>query len=244
LKAAGPFLPESSPGASPVALRRDAQGAWIATLAGEDLTLLPERALHWPRVSTLIVADVHLGKAASFRAGGIPIPRGTTASDLSRLSVLIERTRAARLIVLGDFLHAPEGRVAALDAAIRAWRQAHAALALTLVRGNHDERAGDPPASWGVEVVDAPHSLAPFALYHEPATPPTGYALCGHVHPGARLSSAAGDSARLPCFVLGPRRALLPAFGRLTGLHMIAGRVSETRVVIAASTLYPLPSTG
>ena len=45
--------------------------------------LLAERALYWPRAATLFVADVHLGKAAAFRAGGVPLPRGATAADLA-----------------------------------------------------------------------------------------------------------------------------------------------------------------
>ena len=80
-----------------------------ATLAGESVELLAERAIHWPGGHTLFVADVHLGKAAAFRAGGVAIPRGATAHDLARLDGLIERTRARRLVVLGDFLHAAAG---------------------------------------------------------------------------------------------------------------------------------------
>ena len=190
----------------------------------------------------LFVADLHLGKAAAFRAGGVPIPRGATATDLARLDALIERTAARRLVVLGDFLHAAAGRVPALDVAFRQWRAAHAALAITLVRGNHDARAGDPPPAWNIDVVSAPHPLAPFVLCHEPATPRTGHALCGHVHPGVRIAGGAHQSVRLPCFVLGRQRTLLPAFGRLTGLATVAPARGETIVAIAGSRLFALPS--
>ena len=211
------------------------------TLCGEQIELLAERALFWPRARTLFVADVHLGKAAAFRAGGVAIPRGATANDLARLAALIARTRAARLVVLGDFLHAAAGRVAALDAAFVRWREAHAALAITLVRGNHDAHAGDPPPAWGISVVADPHPLAPFVLCHEPASPRTGYALCGHIHPGVRVAGA-HDSVRLPCFVIGHRRALLPAFGRLTGLALVTRSARETVVAIAGPRLFTLPA--
>jgi len=219
-----------------------AAGALATELGGEPVVLLAERALHWPRGATLFVADLHFGKAASLRAGGVPIPRGATASDLDRLDALLRHTGSTRIVVLGDLIHAAAGRVAALDAAVRAWRERHADVALTLVRGNHDERAGDPPAGWDIEVVAAPHRLAggPFVLHHEPAVPPSGYALCGHVHPGVRLAGTGGDSVRLPCFVLGPTRALLPAFGRLTGLALVAARPGETCVAIAGRALFPL----
>jgi DNA ligase-associated metallophosphoesterase len=219
-------------------------GAALVTLAGETVELLAERALFWPDAQTLFVADVHLGKAATLRAGGVPIPRGATATDLARLDALIERKAARRLVVLGDFLHAAAGRVPALDVAFRQWRATRAALAITLVRGNHDARAGAPPPAWDVDVVSDPHPLAPFVLCHEPATPRTGHALCGHLHPGVRIASGARESVRLPCFVLGRRRTLLPAFGRLTGLALVVPAPGETIVAIAGTRLFALPSRG
>ncbi len=235
LFATGRIGPAVAASASPHA------GVAIATLGGESVLLLAERAIHWPGGGALFVADVHLGKAAAFRAGGVAIPRGATAADLARLDALIGRTRARHLVVLGDFLHAAAGRVPALDEAFVRWRARHASLAITLVRGNHDERAGDPPATWGVTVVADPHPLAPFVLCHEPATPRTGHALCGHLHPGVRIAGGARESVRLPCFVLGPRRTLLPAFGRLTGLAMVSPAAGETIVAIAGRRLFALP---
>ncbi len=212
-----------------------------ARIAGETVELLAERALHWPRANTLFVADVHLGKAAAFRAGGVPMPRGATAGDLARLAALVQRTRATRLVVLGDLLHAASGCVAALDAAFRRWRDAHPALEVVLVRGNHDARAGDPPRAWDVDVVAEPHPLAPFLLCHVPQAPRTGYALCGHLHPGVRIAGNTYESARLPCFVVGRRRALLPAFGRLTGLALVGASSPDIIVAIAGARLFVLP---
>ena len=226
---------------TPAAAVTDAPGVHAITLAGERVQLMADRALFWPHASTLFVADVHLGKAAAFRAGGIPVPQGSTQADLARLSALFARTGAQRLVVLGDFLHAAAGRVAALDAAFRAWRLEHAAQSLVLIRGNHDDHAGDPPPAWGIDVVAEPHPLAPFLACHLPVEPRTGYALCGHIHPGVWLSGAGEAPARLPCFVVGPRRAILPAFGRFTGLAMIRPEAGETRVAIAGSRLFPLP---
>ena len=228
------------PASPPAAAARSAD-RWSTSLAGEAVELYAERALLWTRMRTLFVADVHLGKAAAFRAGGVPIPRGSTASDLARLEALVEASGAKRLCVLGDFLHAKAGVVPALDAAFRAWRGRHASLAITLVRGNHDANAGDPPEGWGVEVVGEPYALPPFLASHAPVSPRTGYALCGHVHPGVRLSGRGDESVRLPCFVLGRRRAILPAFGRMTGLAIVAPSPDETVVAIAGRELFRLP---
>ncbi len=215
-------------------------GVLAAALAGERVELHADRALHWPHAHTLFVADVHLGKGAAFRAGGVPLPRGGTAADLSRLTRLVERTGSTRLVILGDFLHAKAGRVDALDARFVAWRRQHAALEITLVRGNHDARAGDPPLHWGVRCVADPHALPPFIGCHHPATPPSGYALCGHLHPGVRLHGRGEQTARLPCFVLGARRAILPAFGRFTGLALVQPGHDDVLVAIAGNGLFAL----
>src|SRR5258706_9161580 len=122
------------------------------TLAGETVELLPERALFWPRTRTLVVADLHWGKAATFRAAGIPIPAGTTTSDLARLNAILDRTGARRILILGDLFHAAPGRAAPTTLAmLRRWRASHANVDMLLVRGNHDRHAGDPPAELEIE---------------------------------------------------------------------------------------------
>jgi uncharacterized protein len=214
---------------------------YATALAGEAVELHADRALYWPRERTLFIADVHLGKAATLRAGGIPLPRGATGNDLARIGQLFNLTRAVRLVVLGDFLHARSGRVAALDQAFRAWRESWSSVSIALVRGNHDARAGDPPAGWGIECVGEARALPPFVACHAPVAPPSGYALCGHVHPGVVLGGAVDTPVRLPCFVLGSRRAILPAFGRLTGLAEVALAEDDRVVAIAGQKLFAVP---
>jgi DNA ligase-associated metallophosphoesterase len=218
-----------------------AETAYDTVMAGERVVLHAERALYWPRCATLFIADLHLGKAATFRAGGVPLPRGSTAADLARLTTLIARTGAARLVILGDFFHARAGRVDGLDAAFTAWRDAHAALEITLVRGNHDRHAGDPAPHWNVTCVADPHALPPFIGVHHPVAPRSGYALCGHIHPGVRIHGAGEQTARLACFVVGTRRAILPAFGRFTGLAPVELAEDDRIVAIAGSRLFALP---
>ncbi len=178
--------------------------------------LLPEKALLWPREKMLIIADIHFGKAASFRAAGVPVPRGTTSENLAALDVLIEAHDVAHIMFLGDFLHARAAHASATVAAMLAWRARHPRLALTLVRGNHDRHAGDPAASLQIALVDEPHTIGPFAFCHHPDLDTAGYALAGHIHPTFRLATRF-DSLRLPCFVVGGGRMILPSFGAFTG---------------------------
>ncbi len=186
-------------------------------LAGQPVELLPEKALWWPAERRLFVADLHLGKAATFRALGQPVPGGTTQENLARLDGLIERHRPRELIFLGDFLHAAQARTPSLLATVADWRERHAALDCTLVRGNHDHRAGDPPASLRIRWVDEPWLCGPFAACHHPQRHPTHFVLAGHLHPARRLFGPGRDSLRMPCFVHEGEQLILPAFGEFTG---------------------------
>lgn len=187
------------------------------TVVGERVLLLPERALLLPSLDTVLVADLHWGKAAAFRAAHVPVPTGTTASDLARLSTVLERTKASTLVVLGDLLHAKAGRQKGTLDTIAEWRARHAHVRMRLVRGNHDTHAGDPPPSLDIECVDAPLMVGPFACTHHPEPDPTGYVLSGHLHPHVALGRRGDSRVTLPCFVFGEYVGVLPAFTEFSG---------------------------
>ncbi|QHI99113.1 ligase-associated DNA damage response endonuclease PdeM [Xylophilus rhododendri] len=211
-------------------------------LAGEAVQFLPDPALWWPAGGTLFVADLHIGKAAVFRARGLPVPSGTTRINLDRLSSLLSRHAARRLVVLGDFLHARESRTPSVLTALQAWRLAHAAVEMVLVRGNHDSHAGDPPASLGIAVVDEPWSAGPFACCHHPQLQPGRHVLAGHVHPAVRLRGTGRDALRLPCFSTGAGLTLLPAFGDFTGSHVLAPETGRLLFAVGGGRVWPVPA--
>ncbi|WDY59129.1 ligase-associated DNA damage response endonuclease PdeM [Pseudomonas sp. PSKL.D1] len=183
----------------------------------ETLWLLADRAIYWPAQRALLVADVHIGKAASYRALHQPVPKGTTAATLQRLDSLLATHDCEQLIILGDFLHARAARTPATMALLQAWRNRHPCLHVRLIRGNHDRHAGDPPGELNIEVHDEPWLLGPFALQHEPTPHPERPVLAGHVHPVFTLRGRARQRLRLRCFVMQSQVSLLPAFGEFTG---------------------------
>jgi DNA ligase-associated metallophosphoesterase len=200
-------------------------------IADTELWLLADKAVYWPEEETLLIADAHFGKAAAYRKLGQPVPQGTTQANLRRLDALLQRHPCKRLIFLGDFLHAPQSHAATTLGALHEWRGKHASLTITLIRGNHDRRAGDPPASLCIDVAAEPSLLGPFALQHEPQPHSNRLVLAGHLHPTFQLSGRGRQSLRLPCFCVDAAMMLLPAFGAFTGGMNIA-RVAGRRIFV------------
>lgn len=206
-------------------------------VGGHALQLLPQKAAFLPHIFTLLIADAHIGKAVSFRALGVPVPAGTTTENLNLISLLVTRHQAQRIIFLGDFLHSAKSHAAATMAAVARWRELHANLQITLVRGNHDDRAGDPPAHLRIDVVDEPLRLGGLALCHHPQEVAGAYVLAGHIHPCMKLSGRGRDRLRLPCFWMGPRTGVLPAFGAFTGMAEVQPSAQDRVFAVAGEAV-------
>lgn len=210
-------------------------------LAEEALWLLADKAVYWPARKCLLIADAHFGKASAYRSLGQPVPRGTTTDNLQRLDRLLTAFPGAQVIFLGDFLHGPGSHASGTLNALRAWRERHAGVGLTLIRGNHDKRAGDPPGDLNIEVVTEPLLMGPFALQHEPDAHASHHVLAGHVHPVYRLRGKGRQSLRLPCFLLGNQVSLLPAFGAFTGGYSVTQQEEGSRIfVIGDHEVWPV----
>ena len=209
-------------------------------LGGERLLLLAQKAMYWPARKMLIIADIHFGKAAAFRALGVPVPRGTTTQNLLALDALLASHVCDEIVFLGDFLHARAAHAPATVAAMLAWRARHPLLRLTVVRGNHDLHAGDPAAALGMHMADEPHDVGKLSFCHHPETPATGHVLAGHVHPVFHLRAGRGG-LRLPCFLLGPSRSILPSFGAFTGGHAVQPAAGERVYVTADAVIFAIP---
>lgn len=210
-------------------------------LGGQPLGLLPQKAAFLPESNTLLVADAHIGKAVSFRKLGVPVPRGTTTETLAVLTALVQQHGVRRIVFLGDFLHSARSHAPSTLGAVARWRQAHAALELTLVRGNHDDHAGDPPTALGIECVDEPLLLGGLALCHHPQARAEGYVLAGHLHPCVHLGGRAHDRLRLPCFWFGAEVGVLPAFGAFTGMHGVRAAEGDRVFVVGDDAVTELP---
>jgi len=203
---------------------------------------LPQRAALWLARRWLVVADAHFGKAAVFRARGVPVPRGTTQANLARLSALIGQARPSRVVFIGDLLHAREAHSAGTMRLLLQWRRHHADLAMTLVEGNHDRAAGALPAELGIDTVVEPWPVHGIAFCHHPQRLDGASVVAGHLHPCVRLFGAANDTVRLPCFWRRAGLLTLPAFGEFTGGAPVEREAGDRVLAVAGERLIEIPA--
>lgn len=179
---------------------------------GDHLQLLGEKAVWDPQRRTLLLADVHLGKAETFQVHGIPLPSDGDAANFNTLLALAHRLQPEAVVVLGDLIHSRLGLTAELRAKLHALPDL-LGCPLRLVGGNHER------GSWIEGLAQEPaQALGPWWLSHEPDPRPGHLNLCGHLHPVAVVGRGK-ERLRLPCFALDrdSARLAVPAFGRLTG---------------------------
>ncbi len=221
---------------------------------GARLWLLAQRAAYLPEAEALLVSDVHLGKAASFRELGVPVPAGTTGSNLQRLQELVERVGPKRLIVLGDLFHSPQGLTAPLIQALQCWLEQIADVEVELIEGNHDRNSGKRlnhlltglGLNLRLKFSQQPIFLEPFLLCHEPIewrryssdedaafsrSMRSALQVTGHIHPVVQIKGLGRDALRLPCFWRNEQALVLPAFGEFTGGYPVDPKGGECFVV-------------
>ena len=191
------------------------------TLGTTKAELLADRAVFLPGSKTLVIADLHLGKSATFRTHGVPVPEGSTTADLSRLRILLSTTGAKTLVVAGDLIHSHDGLTASVLDALHLWLE-EIAIPVILTEGNHDRRSPLARRNLPLEIV--PDILTDdLIITHDPKDLPHDQpGIAGHLHPGIRLRESRQSSLRLPIFLLRNKNHLiLPAFSEFTGLQLV-----------------------
>ncbi len=190
---AAPFVP------SPTRVLVDADTVLDARLA------LYHRAERW-----LAVADVHFGYELSQRAAGALFPAWGMDDIEARLTALLHDYRPERLVVVGDFVHDGVAREPARRLVERLG--AAGACEIVLIMGNHDRRA------FGAGEMRPSFRTERFYFHHGDGSGPSAEvvagrtAVIGHYHPAATVGDGAGVALKLPAFVQGADRWVLPAF--------------------------------
>jgi DNA ligase-associated metallophosphoesterase len=198
----------------------------------EELWLLPQKAIWYPKYQSLILSDVHLGKTGHFRKAGIAIPKEVAQEDLATLSDLIEQYSPKQIIFLGDLFHSEINNDWQW---FSLWRELHHRIKIILVKGNHDILPPIVYAQLRLTVVDF-LEMGSFTFIHEPVdinSKTESYTISGHIHPGVCLRGKGRQFLNLPCFYFGAQQAILPAFGKFTGLAIL--KINATDKVFAVT---------
>ncbi len=199
--------------------------------AGSEWLLLPERMAFCVEHSALLLADLHLGKAAHFRRAGLAVPDGNSIDDLTRIERAVQHTHAARVIVLGDFTH--HGLLSSEES--RRWHELRKTLSCSVhvVLGNHDRHLALSLAEQLKISVSVSTKLGALVLRHEPEFG-AEFEMAGHLHPVVKLPGM----IRQPVFWRHHRSLILPAFSHFTGGMLVdAHRNDDVYVVPAAQAL-------
>lgn len=206
---------------------------------GQPLILRGDGSVLLPETEQLLIADLHLGKDASFRAAGVPVPPGVNDATFSLLDQAISETAAKEVLILGDLIHNRDSMTESLIERFAAWRE-QLDGGVHLVLGNHDRHAKRFPASWQLRVSNQV-TIGNLYLCHEAVSDEadaTGkIQIGGHWHPVATFGRGA-DSMRLPCFVVDAWQIILPAFGPFKGGMTQARKHGRRLFPIAQSKIW------
>ena len=202
--------------------------------SGEKLLLSNHRVIFWDAQKTIILSDLHIGKAAHFRKSGIAISSEILVDDLKNLELLIYHFQAEKVIIVGDLFHA--GYNSDLDL-FKKWR-AQFSQEFILIKGNHDRLKCEHYENLGIICEENHLQISNITFIHEPKNPEENtFYISGHIHPGFVLKGKT-ERLRLPCFAVSELQIILPAFSKFTGLDTKTLKGDFRKIVFTEGTIF------
>lgn len=182
------------------------------SLSGRSFRADRSGALFWPAEGVLIVADMHLGKGASYARRGVMLPPYDTRETLAKLAEVLDKYDATTVISLGDSVHEANSPDFMSEEDLETLRIIQEGREWIWVTGNHDPSVSELLGGY----VRSELRVGGLSLRHEPRQGRIPHEIAGHLHPAAKISMH-GCVIRRPCFVSNGLRLVLPAFGAFTG---------------------------
>jgi putative SbcD/Mre11-related phosphoesterase len=199
--------------------------------------LVDERALM--HKDTLAVADLHLGFEYELAKSGINLP-SYTRQKLEKINEIIEKTKAKRLIILGDLKHQIPFPSGMEELEVREFiDQLKPKIHVEIVKGNHDGNLDFlnvpiyPPSGVVIDGVGYFHGNA----WPDKTLLSGKYLVMGHTHPQIVFEDKLGHRSKLPCWLrvkIDPEKCrdrfgmesrseliIMPAFSELAGGHPV-----------------------
>ena len=207
-------------------------------IAGETFQFYSNRAFEWRAKKTVVISDLHLGKAETFLQNGLWLPQSAQHEDLAELRELILKTDSTRLLILGDLIHTAKGMSSELIHEFGAWCngiKAESNTDVIVTTGNHDQHfvKNRWPEEWSSIITRDSLVENEILFQHEPASDGAGlthkFVWYGHLHPAVQLDDGVTRS-RHPCFYIKKTVGFLPAFSSLAGAETI--RVGKSEIAL------------
>jgi len=194
------------------------------------------KVIFWQDQKILLLTDTHFGKSDAFRSQGISIPSGATNHDLEILSTVIADYPIKSIYFLGDLIHNKSSDTNNLINQFKDFRDKFSSIKFNLIIGNHDEKAKKLLEKLGLDEIRTDIIIDEFQFTHEPPESPELFTFCGHIHPGISINDGFGK-IKLPCFHLGKKFCVLPAFGSLTGKVNIKPKKNDSVICISENEI-------
>lgn len=206
------------------------------SLQDNNFLLTSGRSIFWEEEKTLILSDLHLGKAGHFRKSGIAIPQTVFKADMQRLVAQLQYFKPMNLLIVGDLFHSTANKEHEF---FLKWRNDFLSIPIHLVKGNHDILKKEWYKTAGITIHENIFSVSNFMFSHDIncCGEDDNYCFSGHIHPGIRIRGIGKQSLQLPCFYFGKSYAVLPAFGKFTGTYPIDPKPGDAVFALADNSV-------
>lgn len=184
--------------------------------------MLDARRAVWIEPSrTLVVADLHLGYAWAHRRRGQLLPVISGEDTLERLAAMDAAYQPNQIVLLGDIVHEAIASPELLDA-LRTLVEKFGER-LRPIAGNHDQKLDRVLRAAKVHLpLLSAYEMSGHRFEHGDLSDEEiararlaecrGRLFVGHEHPAIFLSDQIASRLRAPCFLVGERLIVVPAF--------------------------------
>ncbi|MCC5936888.1 MAG: ligase-associated DNA damage response endonuclease PdeM [Lunatimonas sp.] len=203
------------------------------------LELLKEKAIWIASLGSLLLSDIHFGKAGHFRKAGIPISESVHEADYRVLEQLLATYQPKQVFFLGDLFHSEwNSQWDVLETFLKQFPE----TVFHLVRGNHDILPDAVYQSSVLQVHSGSFALESILLNHEPLPelPSQPIQICGHIHPGVTLRGKGRQRLKIPCFLFRKNTLVMPAFGAFTGLFNLLPEPEDRVYLVTPTKVIPM----
>lgn len=164
----------------------------------------------------LVISDLHLGFEGALAEQGVSIPRFQRRVILERLERMLDRVKAEKVVVAGDFKHEFSRNLTdewiEVKQVLRFLRDR---VTPVLVRGNHDNYLatilGDLNLPLRERVDIADHTI----VHGHEEVSTLHPIVMGHEHPAVKLKDELGAVVSVPAFLVTEQLIVLPAYSPL-----------------------------